>query len=234
MRKTKRLLCVLSALVMAAGLTACGKTAAGPETVPPAPAQSTEAALSAPAESGAAERTRTETVLLDGQETTAYLDVTDEDIQFWDSPSGGTLLAAARYPKALPGAADALESCKVTDLDGDGNSDLSASERTARSSCGSMLTAGLPITRNFRGCRGRRRPPADGPQSVSECWECRAAQTAIGRRPGQGRERSCGALPSAWTVGKRRRGGKEIMETRKERPLLLIAEFPREKPSVGL
>ena len=129
MRKTTRLLCVLSALVMAAGLTACGKTAAGPETVPPAPAQSTEAALSAPAESGAAERTRTETVLLDGQETTAYLDVTDEDIQFWDSPSGGTLLAAARYPKALPGAADALESCNLTDLDGDGNSDLSASFR---------------------------------------------------------------------------------------------------------
>lgn len=138
MRKTKRLLCALSALVMAAGLTACGKTAAGPETVPPAPAQSTEAAQSAqsteaaqsaPAESGAAERTRTETVLLDGQETTAYLDVTDEDIQFWDSPSGGTLLAAARYPKALPGAADALESCDLTDLDGDGNSDLSASFR---------------------------------------------------------------------------------------------------------
>lgn len=138
MRKTKRLLCALSALVMAAGLTACGKTAAGPETVPPAPAQSTEAAQpaqsaeaaqSAPAESGAAERTRTETVLLDGQETTAYLDVTDEDIQFWDSPSGGTILAAARYPKALPGAADALESCDLTDLDGDGNSDLSVSFR---------------------------------------------------------------------------------------------------------
>ena len=68
-------------------------------------------------------------MLLDGQETTAYLDVTDEDIQFWDSPSGGTLLAAARYPKALPGAADALESCDLTDLDGDGNSDLSASFR---------------------------------------------------------------------------------------------------------
>lgn len=129
MRKTKRLLCALSALVMAAGLTACGKTAAGPETVPPAPAQSAEAAQSAPAESGEAGRTRTETVLLDGQETTAYLDVTDEDIQFWDSPSGGTLLAAARYPKALPGAADALESCDLTDLDGDGNSDLSASFR---------------------------------------------------------------------------------------------------------
>ena len=129
MRKTKRLLCALSALVMAAGLTACGKTAAGPETVPPAPAQSAEAAQPAPAESGAAERIRTETVLLDGQETTAYLDVTDEDIQFWDSPSGGTLLAAARYPKALPGAADALESCDLTDLDGDGNSDLSASFR---------------------------------------------------------------------------------------------------------
>ena len=129
MRQAKRLLCALSTLVMAVGLTACGKTAAGPETVPPAPAQSTEAAQSAPAESGAAERTRTETVLLDGQETTAYLDVTDEDIQFWDSPSGGTLLAAARYPKALPGAADALESCDLTDLDGDGNSDLSASFR---------------------------------------------------------------------------------------------------------
>ena len=138
MRQAKRLLCALSALVMAAGLTACGKTAAGPETVPPASAQSAEAAQSAqsggaaqpaPAESGAAGRTRMETLLLDGQETTAYLDVTDEDIQFWDSPSGGTILAAARYPKALPGAADALESCDLTDLDGDGNSDLSASFR---------------------------------------------------------------------------------------------------------
>lgn len=141
MRQTKRLLCALSALVMAAGLTACGRSAGPglvPETVPPASAQSAEAAQSAqsaeaarsaPAESGAAERIRTETVLLDGQETTAYLDVTDEDIQFWDSPSGGTLLAAARYPKALPGAADALESCDLTDLDGDGNSDLSASFR---------------------------------------------------------------------------------------------------------
>lgn len=132
MRQTKRLLCTLSALVMAAGLTACGRSAGPgpvPETVPPASAQSAEAAQSAPAESGAAERIRTETVLLDGQETTAYLDVTDEDIQFWDSPSGGTLLAAARYPKALPGAADALESCDLTDLDGDGNSDLSASFR---------------------------------------------------------------------------------------------------------
>lgn len=132
MRQTKRLLCALSALVMAAGLTACGRSAGpgpAPETVPPASAQSAEAAQSAPAESGAAERTRTETVLLDGQETTAYLNVTDEDIQFWDSPSGGTLLAAARYPKALPGAADALESCDLTDLDGDGNSDLSASFR---------------------------------------------------------------------------------------------------------
>ena len=141
MRQTKRLLCALSALVMAAGLTACGRSAGlgpAPETVPPASTQSAEAAQSAqsggaarsaPAESGAAERTRTETVLLDGQETTAYLNVTDEDIQFWDSPSGGTLLAAARYPKALPGAADALESCDLTDLDGDGNSDLSASFR---------------------------------------------------------------------------------------------------------
>ena len=132
MRQTKRLLCALSALVMAAGLTACGRSAGPgpvPETVPPASAQSGGAAQSAPAESGAAERIRTETVLLDGQETTAYLDVTDEDIQFWDSPSGGTLLAAARYPKALPGAADALESCDLTDLDGDGNSDLSASFR---------------------------------------------------------------------------------------------------------
>ena len=133
MRQAKRLLCALSALVMAVGLTACSKTAAGPaqapETVPPAPAQSGGAAQPAPAESGAAGRTRMETLLLDGQETTAYLDVTDEDIQFWDSPSGGTILAAARYPGPLSGAADALESCDLTDLDGDGNSDLSASFR---------------------------------------------------------------------------------------------------------
>ena len=90
MRQTKRLLCALSALVMAAGLTACGRSAGpgpAPETVPPASAQSAEAAQSA--------------------------------------QSGG----AAQSAPAESGAADALESCDLTDLDGDGNSDLSASFR---------------------------------------------------------------------------------------------------------
>ena len=40
--------------------------------------------------------------------------------------SGGELLAVAKYPKTLAGAADALKSCDYTDLDEDGNSDLTA------------------------------------------------------------------------------------------------------------
>ena len=72
------------------------------------------------------ERPVTGTMLLDGEETTVYPEVSDTEINFWDSASGGKLLAVAKYPETLAGAAEALKSCDYTDLDEDGNSDLTA------------------------------------------------------------------------------------------------------------
>ena len=40
--------------------------------------------------------------------------------------AGGALLGTAKYPQALPGAEAALQSCDWTDLDEDGNSELTA------------------------------------------------------------------------------------------------------------
>ena len=77
-------------------------------------------------EAPASERTATGTMLLDGKETTVYLEVSDTEINFWDSTSGGKLLTVAKYPETLAGAAEALKSCDYTDLDEDGNSDLTA------------------------------------------------------------------------------------------------------------
>ena len=74
----------------------------------------------------ASERTVTGTMLLEGKETTVYLEVSDTEINFWDSASGGQLLAVVRYPEMLDGAANALKSCDYTDLNEDGNSDLTA------------------------------------------------------------------------------------------------------------
>ena len=66
------------------------------------------------------------TILLHGEEKEAFAAVTDEEICLWDSTSDGQLLAVARFPVTLPGAKDALKSCDFTDLDGDGNSELTA------------------------------------------------------------------------------------------------------------
>ena len=66
------------------------------------------------------------TLLLHGEKKEAFAAVTDEEICLWDSASGGQLLAVARFPVTLSGAKDALESCDFTDLDGDGNSELTA------------------------------------------------------------------------------------------------------------
>lgn len=53
--------------------------------------------------------------------------------------SGGQLLAVARFPYALPGAKDALKGCDLTDLDGDGTSDLTAEFSFADGSTASLL-----------------------------------------------------------------------------------------------
>ena len=72
------------------------------------------------------ERPVTGAMLLDGKETTMYLEVSDTEINFWDSTSGGKLLAVAKYPETIVGAAEALKGCDYTDIDEDGNSDLTA------------------------------------------------------------------------------------------------------------
>ena len=43
------------------------------------------------------------TMLLSGEEKTAFAAVTDEDLCLWDAASGGQLLAVARFPYTLPG-----------------------------------------------------------------------------------------------------------------------------------
>ena len=103
----------LTALVLALALTACGKDAATKET---------ESA----AATKAAERTVTGTLLRDSKEETAYLEVSDTEIELWDTAADGALLGTAKYPQALSGAEAALQSCDWTDLDEDGNSELTA------------------------------------------------------------------------------------------------------------
>ena len=65
--------------------------------------------------------------------------MTDEEICLWDAASGGTLLAAARFPLALPGVKDALKSCDFTDLDDDGNSELTAEFSFSDGSTASLI-----------------------------------------------------------------------------------------------
>ena len=79
------------------------------------------------------------TMLLSGEEKEAFAAVTDEELCLWDAASGGQLLAVARFPYALPGAKDALKGCDLTDLDGDGTSDLTADFSFADGSTASLL-----------------------------------------------------------------------------------------------
>ena len=120
--KYKSFILLLTA-VMVLSLTACGGegiTKTTDSLQQEAPASGAEEMLPAP------ERTVTGTMLLGGKETTVYLEVSDTEINFWDSTSGGKLLTVAKYPETLAGAAEALKSCDYTDLDEDGNSDLTA------------------------------------------------------------------------------------------------------------
>ena len=104
-----------TALLLALALTACGKDTATKAT------ETGEAAVA-----GNAERTVTGTLLRDGKEKTVYLAVSDTEIGLWDSAAGGACLGTAQYPQTLTGAETALQSCDWTDLDGDGNSELTA------------------------------------------------------------------------------------------------------------
>lgn len=130
----RKLLILSAALILSLALTACGGETATKTTdslKQESPASGTEEA--------APERTVTGTMLLNGVETAVYLDVSDTEINFRDSASGGTLLAVAKYPEALTGAAEALKSCDYTDLDGDGNSELTAEFTFADGSTASLV-----------------------------------------------------------------------------------------------
>ena len=119
----KNTLILAAALTLALSLTACGGEVITKTADPLNQQGQTETSDN---EAPALERTATGTMLLDGEETSVYLEVSDTEINFWDSASGGTLLIVAKYPETLAGAAEALKSCDYTDLDEDGNSDLTA------------------------------------------------------------------------------------------------------------
>ena len=114
---------LILAATMIFSLTACGSnakpSASDPEENNP-PAQSEVVTSTTP------ERNIAYSMLLDGKETMAYLDVSDEEITLWDSASAGQLIAVAKYAQPMSGALEALQDCDFTDLDEDGNSDLTA------------------------------------------------------------------------------------------------------------
>ena len=118
-----------NALILAAALTlALSLTACGGEVITKTTGSLNQQGQTAASDSEAPvlERTATGAMLLGGKETTVYLEVSDTEINFWDSASGGKRLTVAKYPETFAGAADALKSCDYTDLDEDGNSDLTA------------------------------------------------------------------------------------------------------------
>ena len=132
MKHTKKHIFLAATITLVCILTACTKvsvartstsvtTADVQPSATPAPIQAEPTAAPAP------ERTITYSFLLGGKDTTVYLEVSDVEITLWDSASGGQLLAVEKYSQPLSGAAEALQDCDFTDLDEDGNSDLTAS-----------------------------------------------------------------------------------------------------------
>lgn len=124
------------ALMFMLALTACGG-----ETI----TQTVDSLNQAPQETEIAEetnkseRTVSSTMLRNSAEVTVYLEVSDTEIGFWDSASDGQLLAVAKYPENFMDAADALTDCDYTDLDEDGNSDLTANFTFADGSTASLV-----------------------------------------------------------------------------------------------
>lgn len=154
MKSKSKFAAVLAALLLFT-LTACAGTPAIELPAPivqaePSPAVQSEAAEAeptaiTPAEAADEQLSQPEarpcvgTMLLSREQTDAFAAVTDEEICLWDAASGGQLIAVARFPYALSGAKDALVSCDFTDLDGDGNSDLTAEFSFSDSSTASLL-----------------------------------------------------------------------------------------------
>lgn len=132
----EKVLLIGAALVLSLALTACGgetvtQTVDSLNQVP----QETEIVE----EATRPERTVSSTILRNGAETAVYLEISDTEIDFWDSTSGGQLLAVAQYPENISSAADALTGCDYTDLDEDGNSDLTANFTFADGSTASLV-----------------------------------------------------------------------------------------------
>lgn len=137
--KYKYIIVVLMA-VMVLSLAACGKTPAPnkselsvstdtqvePSNEGDAPTNENPTAEADTSANDEAWKKEFEKSLLDGKEMAVYLEVSDTEIYFWDSASGGKLLAVAKYPETLAGATEALKNCDYTDIDEDGNSDLTA------------------------------------------------------------------------------------------------------------
>ena len=117
------------ALAILLALSACAQNTS-PSTAVPSAEVPTENTTQDPAESTESpmpERTISDTILLGGEKTEVFLDVSNGEITFWDQSSAGNLLAVAKYPEVIPGAAEALNGFDFTDLDNDGNSDMTAS-----------------------------------------------------------------------------------------------------------
>lgn len=114
-------------------LTACGGgTPEKPTSPPETQISAGDAGASSP------ECLLTGLFLLDGEEIPVRLDVSDTEVTIRSQPSGD-LLAAAGYPQELVGAAEALESWDASDLDGDGNSDLTAEFAFSNGSTANLL-----------------------------------------------------------------------------------------------
>ena len=116
-------LALVAALLL---LPACHRTT--PAAEPAAPVE-TPSPVEAPAATeipATPERTVSGAMLLGGEETTVYLALSDTEITLWDSPTAGNLLAVAKFAQPMSGAAEALQGCDFSDLDADGNSELTA------------------------------------------------------------------------------------------------------------
>lgn len=132
----EKVLLIGVSLVLVLALTACGGEAVT-QTVDSLNQASQETEIVE--ETTRPERTVSGTMLRNGAETAVYLEISDTEIDFWDSASGGQLLAVARYPETITDATHALAGCDYTDLDEDGNSDLTANFTFADGSTASLV-----------------------------------------------------------------------------------------------
>ena len=113
---------LITTLAAALLLTACGQP-----TKPPADVPAASAAPVQPADWREETAVSARSVLtLEGVPTEVCVCVEDGGILLYRDAPEQELLARADYPVTLEDAAGAFQSCDLTDLDGDGNSDLAA------------------------------------------------------------------------------------------------------------